>query len=97
MSYVNQQYKELDPGFKCPFQKPLGALQLNTLNSPHRLPWERSTEKYETKTITDGQTKPLLITQVPPNMASLPELVFLTLLSRGELWLPWSQKGHQES
>lgn len=51
------------------------VLQLNTLNrdNQHLLPWERSTDEHETKTIRDGQTEPLLITQLPSNMASSPE------------------------
>lgn len=86
-TYPNQQYKELEPGSIYPFQKKkkkVWELQLNTSNRDsqhlHLLPWERSTDEHETKTITDGQIKPLLITQMPSNMASSPQPVFLLLL-----------------
>lgn len=41
-------------------------------------------------------SKPLLITQLPSNMASSPELFFLMLLSRWDLWLPRPQHPHRK-
>lgn len=98
LSYPNHNTKSLSQVLNAPLKKikMFEVLQLNTLNrdSQHLVPWERSTDEHET--ITDGQIEPLLITQLPSNMASSPEPVFHMLLSRGELRLPWPQHPHRE-